>query len=332
MSDRLAEMREWLARVWPEAGAELAPASSDASFRRYFRVRAGGISRIAMDAPPERESVQRYVQVARKLAQAGVHVPDVYAVDEARGFLLLGDFGERTYLDALASADAADALYRDAIAALLRLQTRADPSGLPGYDRALLERELGIFREWFLGRHLGVALDAASDAALASVEKLLVESALAQGTTFVHRDYHSRNLMVCERNPGVLDFQDAVVGPIAYDLVSLLRDCYVGWPSEHVARWLRAYHAQAASAGLPVGSLAELTRAFDLSGVQRHLKALGIFARLWHRDGKGAYLGDMPRVLGHVLEVAAQHRELEPLRALVERDVLPNMPQAGSRR
>lgn len=332
MSDRLAAMREWLLRVWPEADPALVPASSDASFRRYFRVRADGVSRIVMDAPPDRESVQRYVQVARKLADAGVHVPDVYAVDEARGFVLLSDLGARTYLDALVDADAAEGLYADAIAALLRQQTCADPSGLPPYDRALLERELGIFREWFLGRHLGVTLDAQADAALVSVEGLLVEAALAQPTTFVHRDFHSRNLMVCEPNPGVLDFQDAVVGPIAYDLVSLLRDCYVAWPRERVAGWLRAYHVQAARAGLPVGSIQEFTRAFDLAGVQRHLKAIGIFARLWHRDGKEAYLGDVPRVLDYVLEAAAMHRELEPLRRLVERAVLPHMESAGSRR
>jgi len=326
VSERLAELQNWLAEVLPDRGIELAPASSDASFRRYFRIRTGDGTRIVMDAPPERESVQRYVQVARMLASTGVHVPEVFAVDVDRGFVLLGDLGERTYLDVLQGHHDAEPLYLDAIAALLRIQTAGDPSGLPLYDRALLERELTIFREWFLERHLGLRLDAATSAGLYDVERFLVDAALVQPRTVVHRDYHSRNLMLSQPNPGILDFQDAVVGPVTYDLVSLLRDCYVAWPSERVIGWLRRYHRQAAAAGLPVGNLAEFERSFDLAGVQRHLKAIGIFARLWHRDGKPGYLGDIPRVLRYVDEVACEYPELAPLRRLVEHDVLPRLP------
>ena len=325
MAERFDELRRWLAEVIPERGIELRPASSDASFRRYFRMGTREGSRIVMDAPPERESVQRYVQVARKLAAAGVHVPEVYAMDVERGFAVLGDLGDETYLDALARGAPVEPLYDDAISTLLRIQGSADPGGLPEYDRALLERELAIFREWFLERHLGVQLDAAVAADIAGVEALLVEAALAQPRTLVHRDYHSRNLMLSDPNPGVLDFQDAVVGPIAYDLVSLLRDCYVSWPSERIAEWLRDYHARAGAVGLPVGTLADFTRGFDLAGVQRHLKATGIFARLWHRDGKAGYLGDIPRVMAYLRDVARSYRELDPLVRLIDREVLPRL-------
>jgi aminoglycoside/choline kinase family phosphotransferase len=279
-----------------------------------------------MDAPPAHESVQRYVQVARMLANTGVHVPEIFAVDVERGFLLLGDLGERTYLDALGRQHDAEPLYADAIAALLRIQSAGDASGLPVYDRALLERELAIFREWFLDRHLGLRLDAPSDAGLRDVERFLVDAALLEPRTVVHRDYHSRNLMLSRPNPGILDFQDAVLGPMAYDLVSLLRDCYVAWPAERVSAWLRSYHEQASAAGLPVRSQGEFERGFDLAGVQRHLKAIGIFARLWHRDGKRGYLGDIPRVLGYVEDVGRRYRELEPLRRLVDQEVRPRLP------
>jgi aminoglycoside/choline kinase family phosphotransferase len=325
VTERLAELRKWLAAVVAEPDLELFPASSDASFRRYFRVQTADGSRVVMDAPPDRESVQRYVLVARVLSRAGVHVPQILASDPERGFLLLGDLGDRTYLQALEHGQPPDPLYTDALAALLRIQRHAEPDALPPYDRALLERELAIFREWFLERHLGLRIDAAMAADLVAVDAFLVHAALAQPRTVVHRDYHSRNLMVTEPNPGVLDFQDAVVGPIAYDLVSLLRDCYVAWPAEQVTEWLQAYHGRAAAAGLPVGALATFRRAFDLAGVQRHLKAIGIFARLWHRDGKAGYLGDIPRVLSYVQAVAPPYRELDALRRLMEREVLPRM-------
>jgi hypothetical protein len=323
--ERLDELRRWLNEVLPDSRSKLEPASSDASFRRYFRIGTRDGSRIVMDAPPERESVQRYVRIARMFARAGVHVPEVYAVDIERGFLLLGDLGAQTYLDVLANGQAAEPLYADAIAALLRIQKAGDGVELPQYDRALLERELAIFREWFLDRHLGLQLGAPKSAALREVESFLVEAALVQPQTVVHRDYHSRNLMVSSPNPGVLDFQDAVVGPIAYDLVSLLRDCYIAWPPEQVSAWLRGYHAQATAAGLPVGSPADFSRGFDLAGVQRHLKAIGIFARLSHRDGRHGYLGDIPRVLDYVDEVARGYRQLQPLQRLIDRDVRPRL-------
>jgi aminoglycoside/choline kinase family phosphotransferase len=323
--ERVDELRRWLAEVIPDRGVDPVPASSDASFRRYFRIGTREGSRIVMDAPPDRESVQRYVLVARKLATAGVHVPEVYAMDVERGFLLLEDLGDDTYLDALARGEPADPLYADAIETLLRLQKSGDASGLPDYDRALLGRELEIFREWFLERHLGVQLDASVSEALARVEAFLMDAALAQPRTLVHRDYHSRNLMLSEPNPGVLDFQDAVVGPVAYDLVSLLRDCYIAWSRERVAAWLSDYHEDATASGLPVGTLATFTRGFDLAGVQRHLKAIGIFARLWHRDGKDGYLADIPRVLDYVQDVARDYRELAPLACLIEREVRPRL-------
>jgi N-acetylmuramate 1-kinase len=321
LPERLTALRVWLAETLAARDIELVPASSDASFRRYFRIDTPAGSRIVMDAPPERESVQRYVQVARKLARAGAHVPEVYALDVQHGFLLLEDLGAETYLDALARGHDPQPLYADAIATLVRMQSAADPSALPAYDRALLERELGIFREWFLEQHLHLRLDAAASAGLASVEGFLVDALLAAPRTLVHRDYHSRNLMLSDPNPGVLDFQDAVVGPIGYDLVSLLRDCYVAWPREHADRWLRAYHVAAAAAGVTVGTLAEYTRGFDLAGVQRHLKAIGIFARLHHRDGKSGYLGDIPRTLGYLREIAPMYRELQPLQGLLDRDL-----------
>jgi aminoglycoside/choline kinase family phosphotransferase len=323
VTERSAELRKWLAGVVAEPDLELVPASSDASFRRYFRVHTAVGSRIVMDAPPDRESVQRFVQVASVLARAGVHVPEILASDPERGFLLLGDLGEQTYLQALENGQPADPLYADALDTLLRLQHRAEPDALPLYDRALLERELGIFREWFLERHLGLRLDDSMVADLQAVNAFLVDAALAQPRTVVHRDYHSRNLMVTDPNPGVLDFQDAVVGPIAYDLVSLLRDCYVAWPAAKVTDWVREYHGRAAAVGLPVGTPSAFARAFDLVGVQRHLKAIGIFARLWHRDGKRGYLGDIPRVLDYVQEVVLPYRELNGLRRLIEREVLP---------
>jgi aminoglycoside/choline kinase family phosphotransferase len=323
VTERLSELRAWLAGVLPDGSPDLVPASSDASFRRYFRLRAGGVSRIAMDAPPDRESVQRYVDVARILAGAGVHVPEILALDVGRGFLLLEDLGDATYLDALRRGADAEALYADALAALVRIQSRADAGALPRYDRALLERELGIFREWFLGRHLGVDPEETMPGELARIEAFLVAEALAQPVCFVHRDYHSRNLMPSHPNPGVLDFQDAVAGPVSYDVVSLLRDCYIAWPPARVEAWLHDYHAAAAKAGVPLPQLAAFTRGFDLAGIQRHLKAIGIFARLWHRDGKPGYLDDIPRVLDYVLGVAAGYRELDPLRRLIEEEVLP---------
>ena len=312
--------------------APLEPASSDASFRRYWRVRRGGESWIVMDAPPGLEDVRPFVRVARLLRAAGLNVPEVLAEDGARGFLLLTDLGERLYLDALDEASA-DRLYGDALGALATLQARVDPEALPPYDRALLAGELGLFREWLLGRHLGLALSASEEALLEGTFAMLVEAALAQPVVAVHRDYHSRNLLVTERhNPGIVDFQDAVAGPVTYDLVSLLRDCYIAWPRARVEGWALGYLDLAVQSGILREEDEERFLAwFDLMGVQRHLKATGIFARLWHRDGKRGYLADIPRTLGYVREVAARHARLAPFGRWLEERVLPCLGNDGDR-
>ncbi len=326
---RLERLRAWLESDLALRGAGLAPASADASFRRYFRVTLPDGTRVAMDAPPGKEDLGPYLRVAAMLADTGVHAPQVLARNEAEGFLLLTDLGSTTYLEALADPAGADRLYSDAIAALVRIQARggAHCGHLPPYDATLLRNELRLFPEWLLARHLGVELDGPVAALLAEAADRLVENALAQPQVFVHRDYHSRNLMVCEgANPGILDFQDAVHGPVTYDLVSLLRDCYVAWPAERVLGWAREYRTAAAAAGLDVGrDEAGFLRWFDLMGVQRHLKAAGIFARLWHRDGKPGYLADVPRTLGYIAEACARHDELSALGALVRDRVLPAM-------
>ena len=329
---RLDLLRHWLESSLGWRGCGLAPASADASFRRYFRVTHDGETVIAMDAPPDKEDVEPYLRVAGMLEAVGVNAPRVIARNAADGFLLLTDLGATTYLDALADAGRAGPLYRDAIAALVRIQAggRDHVVALPPYDERLLRTEMRLFPDWLLARHLAIELDAAVSATLASAADLLVASALAQPQVFVHRDYHSRNLMVVEgANPGILDFQDAMHGPLTYDLVSLLRDCYVAWPQERVLAWARDFRRLAASAGLETGADdAQFLRWLDLMGVQRHLKAAGIFARLWHRDGKPGYLADIPRTLGYVVEACERHDDLAALGELVRERVLPAM-QAG---
>lgn len=329
---RLHQLEAWLAQVFGTRDFELRPASADASFRRYFRVTRGERSWIAMDAPPDKEALGPYVRVAQMLATIGVNAPRVLECDDAQGFLLNTDLGSRTYLAELERGADAHALYRDAIAALVRIQAGGEvhAGALPAYDDALLRREIALFPEWFCARHLG--LDAQLAEGLNGVYDLLVAAALRQPRVFVHRDYHSRNLMVVEgANPGILDFQDAVHGPLTYDLVSLLRDCYIAWPREQVEQWMQEFSSQATKAGIPVPSApGELTRAFDFMGVQRHLKAIGIFARLWHRDGKPGYLQDIPRTLGYVRDVSARYTELEPLRRWIEDHVEPAMARLGS--
>jgi len=324
-----------LLRLWLEEGlgwreVVLAPASADASFRRYFRVLSRGRDAvIAMDAPPGKEDVGPYLRVAAMLEDVGVNAPRILERNAADGFLLLTDLGAVTYLAELHDAGRAEALYGDALAALVRIQARGDAHAraLPPYDERLLRFEMSLFTDWLLGRHLGLELDAAESQALTAACDLLVANALGQPAVFVHRDYHSRNLMVCpDANPGILDFQDAVRGPLTYDLVSLLRDCYVEWPQAQVRRWALEFRRDAAAAGVPVGADDErFLRWFDLTGIQRHLKASGIFARLWHRDGKPGYLPDVPRTLRYIVTASAGHAELAPLRALVAERVLPAM-------
>lgn len=331
MSKRDAEREAWLGQALNGHVPRVEPASGDASFRRYFRVHLQGGTRILMDAPPPREDCRPFVHVTDLLAAAGVHVPDIVAADVERGFLLLSDLGDRLYLDELCD-DTADALYTDAIASLLRLQTRGDATTVPAYDTTLLLGEMQLFPDWFLGRHLGITLDEGARETLRRAFGFLVKVCQEQPQVLVHRDYHSRNLMlVAGNNPGVLDYQDAVRGPITYDLVSLLRDVYVRWPQARVHGWMATWHRGAREAGLDEGAdLDTVERWFDLTGVQRHLKVAGIFARLWYRDGKPRYLADIPLTLDYLLSVARRHRELNGLTGLLdELDVVRRNQEAG---
>jgi aminoglycoside/choline kinase family phosphotransferase len=324
---RLQSLRHWLERELGFAGYEIAPASADASFRRYFRVsRPGHAPLIVMDAPPGREDVQPYVRVAAMLQDIGVNAPRV--LEQSReGFLLLTDLGTRMYLSELPGPGQADVLYADAIDALVRIQARGASAALqlPAYDAEFLRFEMSLFPDWLLQRHLGLALSAEDARMLETAMDALVANALAQPQVFVHRDYHSRNLMVCPgANPGILDFQDAMRGGLTYDLVSLLRDSYIAWPQERVVDWALQFRGKAAAAGLAAGADdAQFLRWFDLMGVQRHLKVGGIFARLWHRDGKPGYLADIPRTLHYAVGSCARHADLAALGALIAQRVLP---------
>ncbi len=323
MDNRLEALKDWVVTTLGRGDCDFRAASEDASFRRYFRVTVGGCTLIAMDAPPDKEDLAPYLAVAARFHALGLHVPDVLHQDLGRGFLLLSDLGDRTYLRHLGE-QSVERLYGDALGALIVLQigTFTDETFLADYDYALLAREMQLFRDWYLVRHLGVAPNPEQQSVLERTFDLLAGSALDQPQVWVHRDYHSRNLMVTnQNNPGILDFQDAVRGPITYDLVSLLRDCYIAWPGDRVKEWVLGYHDLALQSGLPVCEDEELfLRWFDWMGVQRHLKAAGIFARLSHRDGKNGYLPDIPRTLGYVLEVSARYPELQPLHQLL-RDV-----------
>jgi aminoglycoside/choline kinase family phosphotransferase len=320
---RLTALRAFVAATLETRAFALAPASVDASFRRYFRITPATPWRahatlIAMDAPPPLEDCRPYVRIASLLRTAGVNAPEVLAGDLDRGLLLVADLGERTYLAALDPVSA-PRLYSDAIDALIRWQCATRDGELPAYDETLLTRELNLFPDWYVAKHLGATLTAAQKETLASAFRLILANNLAQPRAFVHRDYHSRNLMDTDPNPGVLDFQDAVTGPITYDLVSLLRDAYIAWDEERQIDWAVRYWERARKAGLPVGDdFAAFWRDFEWMGVQRQLKVLGIFARLFHRDGKAAYVGDMPRVMAYLRAACARYRGLEPLLQLVD--------------
>ena len=325
---RLEALRAWLASQWPGETPTLEPASADASFRRYFRVRLRDGTRIVMDAPPQREDTGPFIRVAALMREAGLHVPEVIAADREQGFLLLTDLGATTYLNALTEANA-DGLFADAITALIAWQRASRPGVLPPYDRALLQRELDLFPEWYVGRHLGTTLGEAQQAALSRIGSVLIDSALAQPQVHVHRDYMPRNLMLSTPNPGVLDFQDAVHGPITYDLASLFRDAFISWPEPRVIDWVARYWEQARRAGLPVDAdFGEFYRAFEWMGLQRHLKVLGIFARIRYRDGKPAYLEDAPRFLRYAREVAVRYAALSPLLQLLD-ELEQRGPQVG---
>ena len=316
--DRYALLEDWTGKQLPGQSFTLSPVSADASFRRYFRVSFPDRSLIAMDAPPEHEDCRPFVRVAALMKSAGVHVPEVLAQDLEHGFLLLSDLGSTTYLSVL-SEDNADDLFRDAIDALIRWQLASRADVLPPYDEALLRRELNLFPEWYIGRHLDVRLTADQKAALETVFQLVMASNLAQPKVYVHRDYMPRNLMVSEPNPGVLDFQDAVHGPISYDLASLFKDAFISWTEEQILDWSARYWEKARRAGLPVNAdFGEFYRDFEWMGLQRHLKVLGIFARICHRDGKPGYVLDTPRFLGYVRNVAQRYGGLAPLLKLLD--------------
>lgn len=323
---RLAIVTDWLATLASRHGIvvdSLRAASNDASFRRYFRVDVldplvGSL--IVMDAPPPMEDCRPFVHAATVLLDSGVSVPRVIERDLERGLLLLTDFGHRTYLENLDESTAPD-LYAAATRALVRIQQASRPGVFPAYERELLHRELMLFPDWYVARHRGVTLDAARRQMLHEAFERLLANILAQPRVHVHRDYHSRNLMVLEgqANPGILDFQDAVHGPITYDLVSLLRDAYIRWDEERVIDWAVRYWERARAAGLPAaGDFGDFYRDFEWMGIQRHLKVLGIFARLNHRDGKSRYLADMPRVLDYLTAALVRYRAFDPLRALID--------------
>jgi N-acetylmuramate 1-kinase len=332
---RLALIHDWLSRELHLGAVRIEVASSDASFRRYFRVFRDAATFIVMDAPPRQEDVRPYLKVSGLLEALGAHVPHVHEADVRRGLLLLEDLGTTSYLQQLERGGDSEHLYADALGALANIQLQGAEvcAQLPPYGRSELARELALMPEWFLGRHLALRLSAADNELLATAFEFLIAAALAQPRVFVHRDYHARNLMVtAERNPGIIDFQDALCGPVGYDLVSLLKDCYIAWPRARVLSWVRAFRARLLERGGPAGaSEAEFLRWFDLIGVQRHIKVLGIFCRLWYRDGKPGYLPDLPRTLDYVREASACYDELAPLVRFLEERVTAQLPQANAR-
>ena len=319
MPNRSEALGTWLKDTLKTSLIRLEPASSDASFRHYFRLEHGGETLIVMDAPPDKEDCLPFIEVSKLLLEAGLNVPKVLACDAEQGFLLLTDLGVRCYLQVLNKSNV-ETLYSDAMGALFTMQSRASTDAIPPYDEALLRTELALFTEWFLSTHLGIGLSTAQHNIVEKTFSQLCRSARQQPQVFVHRDFHSRNLMYDRRhNPGILDFQDAVKGPVTYDLVSLLRDVYVCWSREQVEGWVRRYHVGLAEHGIVRDEDAEqFLRWFDLMGAQRHLKIAGIFARLYHRDGKPSYLSDIPLTLDYVIDVCSRYPELESFSEMLE--------------
>jgi N-acetylmuramate 1-kinase len=319
---RTISMLDWLENDLLLTIDSCEPASSDASFRRYFRVKGPEGQFIVMDAPPDKENIEPFIRVAGIMARSQVKVPAIFQQNLADGFLLLEDFGSQCFLDQLNARNVVK-LYASAFDALFNLQskTEIENTGLPGYNEPLLQRELAIFDDWFLRHTLDIQI---SSSLWETVRTLLVTTALEQPVTCVHRDYHSRNLMVLnDDSPGVIDFQDAVVGPITYDLVSLLRDCYIAWPNQQVEQWVIQYYQRLLQAKLITCNPVQFKRWFDLMGLQRHLKAIGIFSRLHLRDGKSSYLKDIPRTLNYVSTVCAIYPELDEFGSFLLNHVLP---------
>ncbi|HEY6124301.1 MAG TPA: phosphotransferase [Steroidobacteraceae bacterium] len=342
---RLSHIRAWLTRDLGWRIGRISVASADASFRRYFRVSRGDVdpaawapkadTLIIMDAPPGKEDIAPYLKVTSLLEQAGAHVPHVHAADAKRGFIVMEDLGDTQYLSLLKTGRGVDKLYGDALTTLANIQVRGLPASmaLEPYDRAPIERELNLMPEWFLAKHLRLELSPEERALLTVTNEFLINEALLQPQVFVHRDFHSRNLMVLPKGgPGVIDFQDALRGPIGYDLVSLLKDCYISWSRERVERWVKGYRRVLGNLGANVGdSEYQFMRWFDLIGAQRHIKVLGVFARLWHRDGKIGYLADLPLVLDYVIDACRRYPELVEFGRWLEWRVLPELPLANDR-
>ena len=322
---RLNTLHTWLKALQPSWQLDLdslTPASADASFRRYFRIESkkpGFDTLIVMDAPPQHEPLDAFIQVDLLLSEAGLNVPKILEQNIVDGFLLLNDLGTKTYLAEL-NNETADDLYKDATHALVQMQMASKPGILPNYDEALLQRELDLFPEWYLRKHLQIELSALQETQIKQSFALIIENNLAQAKVYVHRDYHSRNLMVtAKNNPGVIDFQDAVYGPITYDASSLWRDAYIAWPEERVIDWVIKFWEEGRKAGLPMpNDFGQFYRDFEWMGLQRHLKILGIFARLFHRDGKDGYLKDIPLVLEYAIATANRYIELKPLARILE--------------
>jgi len=308
---RLDDIKNWISSDLKLQNYQIEVASADASFRRYFRLISAGNSWVIMDAPPDKEDCQSFVHIAQLIESVGVQSPHIFSFNQQQGFMQLSDLGSIAYLDKL-DKETVDSLYADAIQSIVNMQTiQAD---LPEYNAELLQFEMSLFKDWYLQKHLNIALDTIQNKIIADTVDLLTESALQQSVVFVHRDYHSRNLMITDKNnPGVIDFQDAVNGPLTYDLVSLIKDCYIAWPRGKQLAWIDQF--------LKLSPLKmdkqQFIKSLDLMGMQRHLKATGIFARLNHRDGKTAYMKDIPRTLAYVFDVCSRYEELSGFSALL---------------
>ncbi|TCV94043.1 hypothetical protein EC912_104240 [Luteibacter rhizovicinus] len=320
-TDRSAARLAWARAATGHPGLALVPASADASFRSYWRGDLDGRTVIVMDSPPAQENPAPWIDIGGRLAAAGLHVPAIEAVDATQGFLLIEDLGTRTYLPEL-NTSSVDALYADALDALVHMQTQVDTHDLPAFDRAWQTMELEIMPTWFIEKHLGLPISCDEWDVVEAAFDTIMHGIAEQPRTFMHRDYHSRNLLICPpHNPGIIDFQGAMVGPVTYDLASLLRDCYIAWDNERVEGWVEGYRLRLLHTHI-IGEDIDsdrFRRWFDLAGLQRHIKVLGLFCRLWYRDGKAGYLDDLPRVLAYVLDVARRHHELADFADLIER-------------
>jgi aminoglycoside/choline kinase family phosphotransferase len=325
MSNRLTSLNNWLQTGLGITDYKIEKASEDASFRRYYRISVNNNDAIVMDAPPDKEDCSCFVDIAERLVAAGLYAPRIKAENRTEGFLLLDDLGTTLYLDVL-NDSTADELYGDALEAMVVMQGKVNCEGLPLYTHEKLMGEMGLFRDWLLHKHFQLTLEPETSHMLDQCFEYLANSAIAQPQVFVHRDYHSRNLMQTSmNNPGILDFQDAVAGPITYDLVSLLKDCYIKWPSRKLYAWVEDYHSRVCSRLDIAIDLPIFIQWFDLMGVQRHLKASGIFARLSHRDNKKHFMKDVPRTLSYITDLKNKYAELDPLIHLIEKDIMPRL-------